>query len=161
MSPRAAWQLEAMGFRDVYDFANGKVEWILSGLPIEGGGPHYAMAGEVATAESAVTCKLGERIGEVRGRLEGRSDTFCVVLNDQDVVLGRIGRSQLDADPATPVEEVMQSGPTTVRPTEPAAALLDRMAKRKVTSVVVTSKRGEFVGLARREDLERLVARSS
>jgi hypothetical protein len=31
MSPRAAWQLEAMGFSDVSDFVDGKLEWISHG----------------------------------------------------------------------------------------------------------------------------------
>jgi rhodanese-related sulfurtransferase len=48
MSPRAAWQLEALGFQDVYDFVAGKAEWIAHRLPLEGKGPHYPLVGEAA-----------------------------------------------------------------------------------------------------------------
>ncbi|MDQ3217576.1 MAG: hypothetical protein ACR2I4_02670 [Actinomycetota bacterium] len=47
MSSRAAWQLEAMGFTDAYDYVNGKVEWMVNRQPVEGDGPHYAMAGRL------------------------------------------------------------------------------------------------------------------
>jgi CBS domain-containing protein len=58
------------------------------------------------------------------------------------------------------VEDVMETGPTTVRPSEPAEALLERMERRNVPAVVVTTKRGELVGIARRGDLRRLIEES-
>jgi CBS domain-containing protein len=56
------------------------------------------------------------------------------------------------------VERVMEPGPTTVRPKEPASALLERMKKRKVPAVIVTTKNGCLLGAATREALERLVS---
>ena len=44
-----------------------------------------------------------------------------------------------------------------MRPNEPAKDLLERMARRNVLSILVTTKRGELVGAARREDLQALV----
>ncbi len=59
MSPRAAWQLEALGFEHVYDYTEGKLDWIAHGLPVEGEGPHYAVAGEVADRAAVLTCRSG------------------------------------------------------------------------------------------------------
>ena len=42
----------------------------------------------------------------------------------------------------------------------PAEALLERMEHRNVPAVVVTTKRGELVGIARRGDLRRLIEES-
>lgn len=160
MSPRAAWQLEAMGFADVYDYVNGKVEWMLHGQQVEGTGPHYAMAGEVATTERLHTCVLGSTVRESVRAMEQSGDTFCLVLNDQGVVLGRLRKKHRDPTSDDPVEQVMETGPTTVRPNEPAKELLERMEHRDVPAVVVTTNKGVLVGVARRNDLRRLVKES-
>ena len=160
MSPRAAWQLEAMGFTDVYDYVNGKVEWMLEGLPLEGAGPHYAMAGEVATTDGPHTCGLGTSVGESSRAINQSGDMLCLVLNDEGVVLGRLRKKHLDETSADAVETVMEPGPATVRPEESAKALLERMDKRNVEAVVVTTKKGVLLGVARRKDLRRLVEES-
>ena len=33
MSPRAAWRLESLGFRNVHDYPAGKSDWMAAGLP--------------------------------------------------------------------------------------------------------------------------------
>lgn len=149
-----------MGFTDVYDYVNGKVEWMLSREPVEGTGPHHAMAGEVATKGRLHTCVLGSTVGQSVRAMEERGSSFCLVLNDEGVVLGRLRIKDRDDTSRDLVEEVMETGPTTVRPTEPAKALLERMERRKVADVVVTTTRGELLGVARRDDLRRLVEAS-
>jgi len=160
MSPRAACQLEAMGFTDVYDYVNGKVEWMVNRQPVQGSGPHYAMVGEVATQNRLQTCVLGSAVSDSASAMGESGDTFCLVLNDHGVVLGRLRRKHRDADSNDVVEDVMETGPTTVRPTEPAKSLLERMEKRNVPAVVVTTNKGVLVGVARRSDLRRLVEES-
>lgn len=160
MSPRAAWQLEAMGFTDVYDYVNGKGEWMLDRQPTEGTGPHYAMAGEVATKKGLHTCGLGSTVGESARAMEQSGDTFCLVLNNEGVVLGRLRQKHRDATSDDRVEQVMETGPTTVRPNEPAKELLERMERRKVPAVVVTTNKGVLIGVARPTDLRRLVKES-
>jgi CBS domain-containing protein len=157
MSPRAAWQLEAMGFSNVYDFVDGKIEWMVHGLPVEGKGPHFAMAGEAATKQGVHTCEPGCKVKDAAAALQQTGDPFCLVLNDEGIVLGRLRKKHLDPNSDEPVESVMETGPTTVRPTEPAKPLYERMEKRKVPAIVVTTKKGRFLGVARREDLQRLV----
>lgn len=156
MSPRAAWQLEAMGFTDVYDFVDGKIAWLSHGLPLEGTGPHYAVAGEVADQAAILTCRLGDRVADVAHQLEAVPHDYCVVLNDHDIVLGRMRKKDMRGPPDGSVEHVMEPGPTTVRPDEPAKALLDRMRKKNVPAVIVTTTKGRLMGAATREALERL-----
>jgi CBS domain-containing protein len=61
----------------------------------------------------------------------------------------------LDGDPEQTVKTMMEAGPTTVRPSEPLDVLIERMQKRKVESIVVTTATGVLVGVLRREDGER------
>jgi CBS domain-containing protein len=137
-----------MGFSEVYDFVNGKIEWMVNGLPVEGKGPHFAMAGEAATKDRVHTCTLGSSVGESARAMEERGDTFCLVLNDEGIVLGRLRKKHREASSDVPVEDVMKTGPTTVRPTEPAKPLFVRMERRDVPAVVVTTKKGVLAGVS-------------
>lgn len=161
MSPRAAWQLEAMGFSDVYDFVDGKVEWMGHGLPLEGKGPHFAVAGEVADRDAVLACRLGDQLSDVARHLDTVPHDYCVVLNGDDIVLGRMRRKNIQGSAGTAVEEIMEPGPTTVRPSEPAEGLLERMRKRNVPAVIVTTSKGRLMGAATQEALERLLHRAS
>jgi len=157
MSPRAAWQLEALGFEDVYDFVAGKAEWIASGLATEGKGPHYPLTGEVARRDLVYECHLGSAVGESRAAVAARGHAYCVVLNDQDILMGRLRKRHLEIGDERIVDLVMETGPTTVRATESAAALLKRMQARDVPAVLVTTPKGRSLGIARRSDLEKAV----
>jgi CBS domain-containing protein len=158
MSPRAAWQLEAMGFSEVYDFVDGKIEWISHGLPVEGTGPHFAVAGEVADRDAVLVCRVGDTVGDVARALDTVPHDYCVVLNDHDIVLGRMRKKDLHGSNETAVEHIMEPGPTTVRGTEPAKGLLERMTKKNVPAVIVTTNKGRLMGTVTQEALERLLS---
>jgi CBS domain-containing protein len=158
MSPRAAWQLEALGFSDVYDFVDGKIEWISHGLPVEGEGPHFAVAGEIADRDAVLACRIGDRLGDVARALETVPYDYCVVLNDHDIVLGRMRKKNLRGSDETAVEHVMEPGPTTVRASEPAKGLLERMREKRVPAVIVTTNKGRLMGTVTQEALERLLS---
>jgi predicted transcriptional regulator len=147
-----------MGFGDVYDFVGGKAEWIASGLPTEGKGPHYPLVGEAARRDLVHECRLGTQVGESRSAVAASRQDYCVVLNEHDILMGRLRKKHLVGGDEQLVEDVMDTGPTTVRATESVAALLKRMKTRDVRGILVTTPRGRFVGVARRSDLEKLVA---
>jgi rhodanese-related sulfurtransferase len=157
MSPRAAWQLEAMGFSDVSDFVDGKLEWISHGLPLEGNGPHFAVAGEIADRDAVLECQMGERLGDVARALDTVPHDYCVVLNDHDIVLGRVRKRNLRGPDDTAVEHIMEPGPTTVRASEPVKGLLERMRNKKVPAVIVTTSKGRLMGTVTQEALDRLL----
>ncbi|MDQ3985167.1 MAG: CBS domain-containing protein [Actinomycetota bacterium] len=160
MSPRAAWQLEALGFSEVYDFVGGKLEWISNGGKTEGLGPHHAVAGEAADRDAVLACRVGDRVDEAARELDATPHDYCVVLNDRDIVLGRMRKKNIVGLGDASVEMVMEPGPTTVRANEPAPALLERMEKRKVRAVLVTTSKGRLVGVATQASLRHLIERT-
>jgi predicted transcriptional regulator len=157
MSDRAAWRLESLGFTRVYRYSPGKDGWLTMGLPTEGPDAATPRAGDVADRD-APTCALHDRLGDVCNRLRAAGGTSCIIVNDQRVVLGRVRGEALDGDAEQTVEAVMEAGPTTVRLSEPLDKLIERMQKRKTSSIIVTTAAGVLVGVLRREDGERRLA---
>ena len=153
MSPRAAWRLESLGFTAVYDYVPGEADWFAYGLPMEGAQAALPRVGEFAR-QDVPRCSLSEKIGEVRDRVRAAGWDICVVVNEEEVVLGLLRERELAADPNTTADQVMRSGPTTFRPDALVADVVERMDKRGVKGVLVTLSDGRLVGWLRREDVE-------
>jgi CBS domain-containing protein len=154
MSPRAACRLETLGFTKVYDYVPGKVDWLAHNLPVEGEQAGLATAGRLAR-DNVVTCRLEEPVGKVRERILASGYRFGLVTTAGGLVLGRLRRSALNCDPALRAEEVMERGPSTVRPDTAAGDLAKRLADREVRFAIVTDPEGRLLGVVRRDDLER------
>src|SRR5439155_1180661 len=120
MSPRAAWRLESIGFTRVYDYVAGKADWGSFGLPLEG--TKGVRAGEHVRAD-VPTCGVEERLQDVRRKVSGAGWDTCIVVNEQGVVLGRLGRKALAMEEDVAVEAVMTAGPSPVRPSIQLVAL--------------------------------------
>ncbi|HZA25895.1 MAG TPA: CBS domain-containing protein [Dehalococcoidia bacterium] len=153
MSPRAAWRLETLHFDRVYDYVAGKEDWVSAGFPTE----NYSSEHRVPVAADTVrrnvpTCRESDRLGSLRSRGVGGG---CVVLNGEDIVLGRISDSAHDHPDETPVEQVMDPGPTTIRPGTPLDEIAQRMKNAHVDNVLVSTAEGKFVGILYLEDAER------
>jgi CBS domain-containing protein len=142
-----------MGFARVYDYVAGKKDWGSYGLPHEGTNVPERLAGDIARRD-VPTCRLDDGLGEVRARVRASGWDTCIVVNEQGVVLGRLGRKAIAADSDESVEQAMTPGPSTVRPSIGADALLERIRDRNLTSFLVTTPDGRLVGLALRSDLE-------
>src|SRR2546428_12401696 len=151
MSPRAAWRLESIGFTRVYDYVAGKADWGSFGLPLEG--TKGARAGGYVRVD-VPTCRLEERLQEIRRRVSGAGWDTCIVVNESGVVLGRLGRKALASEEDVAVEAVMTAGPSTVRPSITLAAIVERMHGQKLTSALVTRSDGRLVGVLRRTEAE-------
>jgi CBS domain-containing protein len=154
MSSRAAWRLETLGFTSVYRYEPGKSDWLANGMPVEGKRAKVPRAGDVAR-RNVPTCELGERVGDVRERARVAGWDSCLVVTDGNVVLGRLRKEALDADGSAVVDDVMESGPTTIRPDEPLESLVPRLQKRQVRTIVVILPSGRLVGTLFRDDAER------
>ena len=157
MSARAAWRLEALGVGRVYRYAAGKADWLAAGLPTEGAVAMPLRAGEVAQSD-VPTCWPDERVGQAAGRARGAGWDSCIVVNAQQVVVGRLRRDALDAGGEATVEQVMEEGPTTIRASEELAGLVQRMRNRNVPSIVVTDPDGRLLGILWRTDAEQALA---
>ena len=142
MSPRAALRLEHLGFQQVHDYVPGKTDWMAAGLPREGQTaerPFYA--GDVSR-QQAPTCLYTEQASPALDRMRAEGQEFCVVTDENNVVLGLIeSKEPPTASPDATVADVMRPGPTTVRANEPLQALLARMQQARVGGVPVTDPR--------------------
>ena len=110
-------------------------------------------AGDVVRRD-VPTCHLADRLGDVCQRCQLPGWQVCLVVNESDVVLGRIRGEVWEADPDSPVEQVMENGPTTFRPDNFLESLIRRMRERKVGSVILTNSDGVLIGILYRKDGE-------
>ena len=152
MSPRAAWRLETLGFGEVYDYIDGKVDWMAAGLPTEGTNAQHPRAGDIARKD-VPTAGLQEKLGDVKGRVEVQGWDAVVVVNDRRVVLGLLRARELAGDPEQPIEKAMRPGPSTFRPYVSLHEMLHFMVDHKLDSAPVTTSDGRLVGLLLQKDV--------
>jgi hypothetical protein len=157
MSARAAWRLESLGFAEVYRYTAGKADWLAFGLPGEGHDAATPRAGQIARRD-VPTCALRKRLGDVRARIRAAGRDECLVVNEQHIVLGRLRGTALEAAADTIAEDVMESGPTTIRPDEPLMTLGPRLRDKHVDRIIVTTPDGRLLGVAERRTAERALA---
>lgn len=96
------------------------------------------------------TCELADDLRLVRQRVQGSGWEQCVVVNDERVVLGRLGRVALAQDNDEMVEEAMRPGPSTIRPNTSLANVLERLERQNLQTALVTTNDGRLVGVIRR-----------
>jgi Mg/Co/Ni transporter MgtE len=152
MSPRAAWRLESLGFREVYDYTSGKLDWMAAGLPTEGTNAGAPRAGDLARKD-VPTCSLDERLGEVRERVRARGWETAVVVNRERVVLGLLRARELEAEGERSIEEAMRPGPSTFRPFVSAEEMARFMVEHRLESSPITTSDGRLLGLLVQEDV--------
>ena len=135
----------------MFDYVDGKLDWLAAGLPIEGTNAERPRAGDVARRD-VPTCRLDETIGEVRGRVRAAGWDACVIVNDERVVLGLLREAELEEGRDEPVEQVMRPGPSTFRPHVPIEEMAHFMTDHDLPTSPVTSSDGRLIGVLRRED---------
>ena len=153
LSARAAWRLVSLGFREVFRYTRGKVDWLANGLPFEGAVSQAASAASLARPD-VPTCRPHDRLEQLQTILEDDRWPTCVVVNDQRVVFGTLGRADLDGDPRTTAEHRMHAGPPTVRGNAELPRLAEALSAAGLDSVLVTNSGGQLVGLLCYDDLE-------
>lgn len=153
MSPRAACRLAVLGFTHVHDYVAGKVDWLARNQPVEGTAADTPTIGAHLRHE-VVTARPDDPIGGVRARVARSAHSFALVTTADDVLLGRLRGSALtEADPAATAGAVMEPGPSTLRPHEPAPEIRDRLAERGLSYAIVTDPDGRLLGTAHPADL--------
>jgi Mg/Co/Ni transporter MgtE len=147
MSARAASRLERLGFT-VYRYQAGKADWFAAGLPRQGREADVPRVADVAERD-VQTCRLDERVSDVRDRV-GRDGGEPVIVVDPDrVVLGLVNADALARDPTTPVEEVMDPAPVTFRPNLRTGEMPDYIKTQRIGRALVTTSDGVLIGLLR------------
>ena len=153
MSPRAASRLESIGFEQVYDYSAGKADWGSFGLPLDGDADSSTRVGAHLRTD-VPTCRLEDRLPELRRRLDESGWETCFVVNNEGVLLGRIGRASIRGRQDLSAEEATTPGPSTIRPSARLDAVAERMQRQDLTSLPVTTPDGRLVGLIARDAVE-------
>jgi len=104
--------------------------------------------------DDVVTCALDDPVGPLRERVASSPYPFALVTSSGGVLLGRLRSSMLDCDPELRADQVMEPGPSTVRPHKTAAGIAADLAERDLRWAIVTTPEGELIGVAARAELE-------
>jgi CBS domain-containing protein len=155
MSPRAACRLATLGFDHVYDYVAGKVDWLARNQPVHGSGAETTIGGHLRA--EVVTARRVETVAAVRDRLQASGHGFALVTTEDGILLGRLRAAALNglgaAAATTPVEEVMEAGPSTLRPHERARDVHARLVERRRSYAIVTDPDGRLLGTVHPGDL--------
>jgi predicted transcriptional regulator len=128
---------------------------LAAGLSTEGVNTRQPRAADVARKDIP-TCKLNERLGDVRERVRAGGWDACVVVNESRVVLGLLRSKELDAKPDLRIEAAMRPGPSTFRPFVSIEKMATFMIEHDLENCPITTSDGRLVGLLRREDAARV-----
>jgi Mg/Co/Ni transporter MgtE len=133
------------------------VDWLAHRLPIEGERAGDPTVGALAR-DDAATCLLTDTVGTVREQIKASPYPFALVTSEHGVLLGRLPASKCDCDDELRVEQVMEPGPSTVRPHKTAATIAETLADKQLRWAIVTTPEGDLIGVAARTELEAAAA---
>jgi Mg/Co/Ni transporter MgtE len=138
----------------------GKVDWLAHRLPVEGERADPPTVGRFMR-DDVVRCDPDDRADQVLERVERSDYPFGLVVGAEDRLLGRVRCSALRQAPAGAlVGEIMELDPATNRPHRAADAIAQRLADKDLRWTIVTTPEGRLLGIASREDLERLAGQA-
>jgi len=137
----------------VYDYVDGKLDWMAAGLPTEGTNAKLPRAGSTARKD-VPTCGLKDRLADVRDRVRAQGWDSVVVVNEEGVVLGLLRSAELEKDADLLIERAMRPGPSTFRPYVSLHEMAHFMVEHKLENAPVTTSDGRLVGLLLQTDVE-------
>lgn len=131
----------------------GKADWLARNLPVEGTTADTPAIGKCLRRD-VVTVRPADQISLVRTQVAHSAHGIALVTTDDRILLGRLrGNTLKDADPAAAAADVMDPGPSTLRPHEPAAAVRSRLEGKGLTYAIVTDPDGRLLGTVHHADL--------
>lgn len=151
MSRRAAARLESFGLENICVYIAGKQDWLAFDLPFEGSLTETRRASS-SVIRNVPVCGPLEKIAEVRPRAEQAGWRQCVVINENRVVLGLLGKEAWAAGDDLPVEEAMHPAPLTFRPHLPWESVMEKMHAQKTDVALVTKPDGRLIGLLKQSE---------
>jgi CBS domain-containing protein len=138
-----------MGFRRVFDYLPGRIGWLVRGLPTEG----QLVDGKVGPLARRDVPRVGPDATIAEARAAMGDEDWCVVVNEEEIVLGLVRSELLGLEPDRIVATVMIPGPGTVRPHVLVHELARQLDRDGLDRTIVTTTEGRLIGLLRREDL--------
>ena len=123
----------------MYDYVDGKVDWMAFGLPVEGDDGPF-LGSQVAPAP---TCDVSENVADARQALDAAGDDAVVVVEAEGLAVGEVDREALAGQPDEAVLlEVLRPVPSTVRPSVTVASVAGG------GGTLVTTSDGRLLGRA-------------
>lgn len=135
-----------LGFREVFDYEAGKLDWLGAGLPRDGDAAGKLTVGDVARP-GLPTAHLGDPADAVLEKMAEGDWPQAVVINQLGVILGRLRRSRLQESPAALVDVLIEEGPSTSRPNEDLAETVKGLVEGDVHYLLVSNPDGNPLGL--------------
>jgi CBS domain-containing protein len=136
----------------VYDYHPGKLDWFARMQPVEGERAGEKRVGDFAK-DDVVTCALADDAVEVRERIESSPYGFALVLAKEGTILGRLRRSAIEDAGSGTAEELMNPGPSTVRPDQDVAELRKKLDDKGLKTAIVSTPEGRLIGVVTRRAL--------
>jgi Mg/Co/Ni transporter MgtE len=158
MSARAAARLSSLGYEQVFRYSGGKADWMANGWPIESQYVDQMRAKDLALPD-VPTCQVDEHLGEVQHRMQSSGWQYCVVVDENSVVLGWLRSDALEKDSRARVDQVMECGPRTYRLDAGLEITAEYMRRNNQEAVLVTKSDGRLLGLLKLEDVEKELLR--
>ena len=129
------------------------MDWLANGMPFEGSEADLKRAGDLARMD-VPTCRIDERLRDIRQRTEQAGWDSCVVVNEERVVMGLLRPHVWQGDLNQSVEQVMDADARTYRLNHPLDKVIDYMNRHEVDNVLVSNADGQLFGLLKRSDIE-------
>ena len=129
------------------------MDWLAYGLPVKKRADAPPMLIE-RIERQVPTCGLKDSLREAKQRADKLGSQICAVVNDRGIVLGLLREDAWKTDPVVAAEIVMESGPTTLRPSFPAEEAAELLSKRNQDAILVTCSDGKLIGLFKRPKSE-------
>lgn len=123
-------------------------------MPVEGEQAEETSAGDLAR-DDVPACRPDEPVSEILQRFDESGWDFCVVVDDDRVVLGLLTRDRLAGEARATAGQVMEEGPLTTRLDTSADGVRDRMESSDTEYLLVTGNFGTLAGAIRRQDLSK------
>jgi CBS domain-containing protein len=136
----------------VYDYVLGKVDWLARMQPVEGERAEEKRVGHFAQAD-VVTCALADDAVEVGERIEASPYGFALVIAEGGTILGRLRRSAIREAGSGTAEELMDPGPSTVRPDQDVGELREKLDAKDLKTAIVSTPEGKLIGVVTRRAL--------
>ena len=147
-----------LGFREVYDYEGGKLDWLGAGLPRAGADATKLTVGDIARP-GLPTARLGDRADTVLAEMAPDAWPQAVVVDEAGVVLGRLRKSRLQESPAELVDVLLEEGPSTARANEDLVATIEGMKAEDIHFLLVSTPEGHPLGLLFLEDATKRLER--
>jgi Mg/Co/Ni transporter MgtE len=103
----------------------------------------------------APTCHLNDRVGDVYERVRASGWDMCVVIDGRRVPFGALSLETMASDPNAAAEQLMEPGPTTIRPNWTFEETSEYLKEQNRDRVLVTTSDGILIGVYLQADAER------